>query len=83
MEEEKKVEAPAVAEPKVEKAPEVAPTPVEEAGLPFTKSEQPVEKPGASEIPTTISIPTLGNNSADNPQPELSERERAMKLFKV
>ena len=28
-------------------------------------------------------ITTLGNNSADNPQPELTERERAMKMFKV
>jgi hypothetical protein len=30
---------------------------------------------------TKISV--LGNNSTDNPEPELSERERAMKLFKV
>ena len=58
-----------------------APTPVEEAGLPFAKVGNPVQpepKPA-----TKISIPTLGNNSADNPQPELSERERALKMFKV
>lgn len=57
------------------------PTPVEQAGLPFVKTQTPVEKP--IEVPSQISIPTLGNNSADNPQPELSERERAMKMFKV
>ena len=60
---------------------EVAPTPVEEAGLPFRKTQAPA--PANNEPATQISIPTLGNNSADNPQPELSERERAMRMFKV
>ena len=57
------------------------PTPVEQSGLPFMKTQAPVDKP--TEAPSQISIPTLGNNSADNPQPELSERERALKMFKV
>lgn len=62
----------------------LAPNPVEEAGLPFRKNSgtmpeaQPVAEPA-----TKISIPTFGNNSADNPQPELSERERALRMFKV
>ena len=59
------------------------PTPVEQAGLPFVKTGEPAAAPMSDAAPTKISIPTLGNNSADNPQPELSERERAMKMFKV
>lgn len=59
------------------------PTPVENAGLPFAKVNDPVPNLNANEAPTKISIPTLGNNSADNPQPELSERERALRMFKV
>ena len=59
------------------------PTPVEQSGLPFVKTGEPAAAPMSDAAPTKISIPTLGNNSADNPQPELSERERAMKMFKV
>lgn len=59
------------------------PTPVEQAGLPFVKTGEPAAAPMSDAAPTKISIPTLGNNSADNPQPELSERERALKMFKV
>ena len=59
------------------------PTPVEQAGLPFMKNPNSVPAPEQTGAPTKISIPTLGNNSADNPQPELSERERALKMFKV
>lgn len=59
------------------------PTPVETAGLPFVKNPNSVPAPEQTGAPTKISIPTLGNNSADNPQPELSERERALKMFKV
>ena len=49
---------------------------------PFRKLPQP-EAPatGNDEVPTQINV--LGNNGSDNPEPELSERERAMKLFKV
>ena len=62
---------------------DVAPTPVEQAGLPFRKTGN-VPAPQTEAGPATqISIPTLGNNSADNPQPELSERERALRMFKV
>ena len=59
------------------------PTPVEQAGLPFTKNPNPAPASNPNEAPTTIAVPTLGNNSADNPQPELSERERALRMFKV
>lgn len=59
------------------------PTPVEQAGLPFVKTGEPAPTPMSDAAPTKISIPTLGNNSADNPQPELSERERALRMFKV
>lgn len=61
------------------------PTPVEAAGLPFAKSANPAPTPAVEQTgaPTKISIPTLGNNSADNPQPELTERERALRMFKV
>ena len=61
------------------------PTPVEASGLPFVKNPNPAPVPASQpETPATkISIPTLGNNSADNPQPELSERERALRMFKV
>ena len=59
------------------------PTPVEQSGLPFMKNPAPQPAPSTNEAPSQISIPTLGNNSADNPQPELSERERALKMFKV
>ena len=59
------------------------PTPVEQSGLPFMKNPSAQPAPSANEAPSQISIPTLGNNSADNPQPELSERERALKMFKV
>ena len=60
------------------------PTPVEASGLPFVKNPAPAPQPAPNpEQPTQIAIPTLGNNSADNPQPELSERERALKMFKV
>ena len=62
---------------------EIAPTPVEQAGLPFAKSANPAPASNPKEAPTTIAVPTLGNNSADNPQPELSERERALRMFKV
>lgn len=62
---------------------EVAPTPVEQAGLPFTKNPNSAPASNPNEAPTTIAVPTLGNNSADNPQPELSERERALRMFKV
>lgn len=63
---------------------EIVPSPVEEAGLPFTKNPNPSNIPSQPEGPITkISIPTLGNNSSDNPQPELSERERALRMFKV
>ena len=59
------------------------PTPVEQAGLPFAKNPNPAPAPVQPGPATKISIPTLGNNSADNPQPELSERERALRMFKV
>ncbi len=59
------------------------PTPVEQSGLPFVKTGKPADAPMSDAAPTKISIPTLGNNSNDNPQPELSERERALKMFKV
>ena len=59
------------------------PTPVEQSGLPFTKSANPAPQPEQPGPATKISIPTLGNNSADNPQPELTERERALRMFKV
>lgn len=62
---------------------EIAPTPVEQAGLPFVKNANPAPAPEQNGPATKISIPTLGNNSADNPQPELSERERALRMFKV
>ena len=53
---------------------------------PFRKLPQPapgsVPTSGAgNEAPTQINV--LGNNGSDNPEPELSDRERAMKLFKV
>lgn len=61
------------------------PSPIDMSGLPFAKNPNPVPASApAQEAPATkISIPTLGNNSSDNPQPELSERERALKMFKV
>ena len=62
---------------------EVAPSPVEQAGLPFAKNPNPAPAPVQPGPATKISIPTLGNNSQDNPQPELSERERALRMFKV
>lgn len=51
---------------------------------PFRKLPQGAPIPGApakSEPPTQLNV--LGNNGSDNPEPELSERERAMKLFKL
>lgn len=64
---------------------EVIPGPVEQAGLPFRKNPNVAPNPAPENAgpATQIAIPTLGNNSADNPQPELSERERAFKMFKV
>lgn len=53
------------------------PTAVDVSSLPFKK---------VTETPTTIKVPTietLGNNGNDTPQPELSEREKALKMFKV
>ena len=47
--------------------------------LPPQLSEKAPMKP--DEPKTSISV--LGNSSSDNPQPELTDRERAMKLFKV
>ena len=59
-------------------------SPMMDAGLPFKKNAAPNPAPQPDAGPATkISIPTLGNNSADNPQPELSERERALRMFKV
>ena len=59
------------------------PASVETAGLPFRRSPAPAPTPAPQEPATQIAIPTLGNNGSDNPQPELSERERALKMFKV
>ena len=53
-------------------------------GHPFRKLPQAVpgpETPRTPEAPTQLNV--LGNNGSDNPEPELSERERAMKLFKL
>lgn len=59
------------------------PTAVEEAGIPFKKSPNPAPEQGQQGPATKIAIPTLGNNSNDTPSPQLTEREKAMKLFKV
>lgn len=57
------------------------PAAVEEAGLPFRKNPNPTPAPAQPGPATKIAIPTLGNNGNDTPSPELSEREKAMKLF--
>jgi len=55
---------------------------------PAVPSEQPKqispELPPVRKVETKITVPpTLGNNSSDNPEPELTERERALRMFKV
>lgn len=59
------------------------PTAVEDAGIPFKKIPNPAPEQGQQGPATKIAIPTLGNNSNDTPSPQLTEREKAMKLFKV
>lgn len=59
------------------------PAAMENAGIPFRKNPNPAPAPEQPGPATKIAIPTLGNNSADTPSPELSEREKALKMFKV
>ena len=58
-----------------------APVTGTQPGTPGSASVPPQGPAANTEPATTVDV--LGNNSSDNPQPELSERERALRMFKV
>ena len=50
-------------------------------GMPGQAAVPPQGSTPSNEPATTVDV--LGNTSSDNPQPELSEREKALRMFKV